>query len=66
MTNCSHVNYINQRKQIHIGNHTYHMSNILSSLIIMLGFLVIMNITTFDLVMMDTFSRFTLLVYFRY
>jgi hypothetical protein len=49
ITNFNHVSYINQHRQIHSGTHIYHMCNILSNLIIILNFLVIMNIATFDL-----------------
>jgi len=48
MTNFSQVSCINQHKQIHVGTHIYHVCNILSNLIIMLDFLIIMDIATFD------------------
>ncbi len=48
MTNFSHVNCINQNRQIHVGIHIYHVCNILFDLTIMLDFLVIMNIATFN------------------
>ncbi len=49
MTNSSHVNCISQDRQIHRGTHIYPMCNILSNLTIMLDFLVIIDIATFDL-----------------
>jgi hypothetical protein len=49
MTNFSHVTCISRDRQIHMGTHIYHMCNILSNLIIMLDFLVIMDIGTFNL-----------------
>jgi hypothetical protein len=48
MTNFSDANCINQNRKIHMGTHIYHMCNILFNLIIMLDFLVIMNIATFN------------------
>ncbi len=48
MTNSSLDNCISQRKQIHAGTHIYHMCNILLDLTIMLYFLVITDIATFD------------------
>ncbi len=48
MTNSSHVSCINQHRKIHVGNHIYHICNILFNLTIMLDFLVITNIATFD------------------
>jgi hypothetical protein len=39
---------INQHKQIHVGTHIYHVCNILSNMTIMLDFLIIMDIATFD------------------
>jgi flagellin-specific chaperone FliS len=48
MTNSSQVNCISQNRQIHMGTHIYHMCNILSNLTIMLDFLVITDIATFD------------------
>jgi len=47
MTNYSHVGWISQHKQIHVGIHIYHMCNMLFNLIIMLDFLIITNILTF-------------------
>jgi hypothetical protein len=49
MINSSHVIYINQHKQIHMGTRTYHVCNILFNLTIMLDSLIIMDIFTFDL-----------------
>ncbi len=49
MTNCNHVSYISQHRQIHMGTHIYHVCNILFGLIIMLDFLIITDIVTFDL-----------------
>jgi len=49
MTNSSHVSCISQHRQIHVDTHIYHVCNILSNLIIMLEFLVLMDIVTFDL-----------------
>jgi hypothetical protein len=46
MINFSHVSYINQDKQVHVSTHIYHMCNIL--FVIMLEFLFITNIATFD------------------
>ncbi len=48
MTNYSHVSCINQHKQIHLGIRIYHVCNTLFDLTIILMFLVIMDITTFD------------------
>jgi predicted nuclease of restriction endonuclease-like (RecB) superfamily len=48
MTNSSHVSCINQHKQIYMDTRIYHVCKTLSNLIIMLKFLVIMEITSFD------------------
>jgi hypothetical protein len=50
MPNFSHVNCISQNRKIHMGTHIYHVRNILSNLIIMLDFLIIMNIATFNVI----------------
>ncbi len=49
MINSNHVSCINQHRQIHVGTHIYHMYNILSNLTIMLNFLTITDVATFDL-----------------
>jgi len=49
MTNSNHVSYINQHREIHVDTHTYHVCNILFDLTIMLDFLIITDIATFDL-----------------
>jgi hypothetical protein len=49
MTNYNHVDCISQHKQIHVCTHIYHVCNIFANMIMMLDFLVIMNIVTFDL-----------------
>ncbi len=48
MIHSSHVGCINQHKQIHVGIHIYHMCNMSSNLIIMLDFLIITDMPTFD------------------
>jgi len=48
MTNSSYVNCISQHRQIHVGTHIYHVCNILFDLVIMLDFLIITDIATFD------------------
>jgi hypothetical protein len=48
MTNSNNVSCINQHRQIHVGTHIYHMCNILSDFTIMLDFLIVMDIVTFD------------------
>jgi hypothetical protein len=49
MINSSYASCINQHKQIPIGTHIYHVCNILFDLTIMLDFLIIMDIDTFDI-----------------
>jgi hypothetical protein len=49
MINSNHANCISQHRQIHVGTHIYHMCNILSNFTIMLDFLIVTNIVTFDL-----------------
>ncbi len=48
MTNSSHVSCVSQHRQIHLGIHIYHMCNTLFDLTIILNFLLVMDITTFD------------------
>jgi len=48
MTNSNHVSCISQHRQIHLGIRIYHVRNTLFDLTIILNFLVIMDITTFD------------------
>jgi hypothetical protein len=48
MTTTNHVSCISQHRQIHVGTHIYHICNILIDLTIMLDFLIIMDIATFD------------------
>jgi hypothetical protein len=50
MINFSLVNCINEHRQIHVGTHNLpHVQQFLFDLTIMLYFLVIININTFDL-----------------
>ncbi len=49
MTKSNYVSCISQHRQIHVGTHIYHVCKILFDLTIMLEFLVIIDIATFDL-----------------
>ncbi len=48
ITNLNHFCYIIQQRQAHMNIHIYHVYNILFDLTIMLDFLIITNIATFD------------------
>jgi hypothetical protein len=48
INNFNHVSCISQHKQVHMSTRIYHMCNMLYDFTIMLDFLVIMDIATFD------------------
>jgi hypothetical protein len=48
ISNFNHVSCTSEHKQVHTSTCIYHMCNTLSHLTIMLDFLVIMDIATFD------------------